>query len=228
MLQVNQLVGFGVVAEGARIITIATDAYNVNLRALHDALYPTPDANTVVECVIESGVIVGSTSNANPSFDVGTWPDGATLSLVLEGNIRGAGGDGGGSANDDGQPGGTAFYTRVSIAVDGTGGTIYGGGGGGGAGAGSGDDGGGGGGAGRNPGAGGDDDVDGSDGTLSAGGSGASGTGVRSGGKGGNPGQAGNNGENNSNSGGAAGNAIDGDSFVTFTVEPSILGPRVN
>lgn len=57
-----------------RQITIDSTTYDLNLRTLHDDLYPAPLTGDTITCSIESGVVVGSTSAATPAFDVGTWP----------------------------------------------------------------------------------------------------------------------------------------------------------
>lgn len=154
------------------------------------------------------------------------------------------------------QAGGPAFYTRQAIDLDNTGASIKGGGGGGGgggSGAGLGDNqtgggGGGGGGAGRTAGGAGLGETtaaapgsDGSPGTLTAGGApgsgGTEGGGVGGdGGTGGAPGTAGGNGVNSGSgiittsgqTGGAAGIAIDGISFITVIASGTITGAQVN
>lgn len=134
-----------------RVITIDVAQNNVNLRTIHDTLYPAPtegDAATVtVTCIVESEVVVGSTTIATPAFNMGSWPTGwdqDNLILVVNGRLQGCGGVGGaggastssgGSAGGAGGAGGTALYTRVSVTVDNNG-EIWGGGGGGGGGAG--------------------------------------------------------------------------------------------
>lgn len=237
-----------------RTIIIDSDINNVNLRNLHDALYPEPVAfespSINLTCIVQAGVIVGSAFNTLIAFDVGTWPGGVNILLRVEGGIHGAGGAGGnggqnnsgGSEGTSGQPGGTALYTRYPIILELDEGTarVWGGGGGGAGGKGrsfsGGSGGGGGGGAGQVPGAGGvplDDDFGpspGSPGTLAAGGAaGAGGNGSsHDGGAGGNPGQAGALSGSFSAVGGAAGVAIDGISFVTKIGTGNIAGAEVN
>lgn len=219
-----------------RVITIDTDYNNFNLRTIHDNLYPPPEGGSPtvdVTCIINSGVIVGSTSAGTPAFSVGEWPDGVPLTLIIHGRIQGAGGTGGdgcllGVPDPDGGPGGTAFYTREQITIDiRSTGQIWGGGGGGGGG-----DGwaffsvlsaaGGGGGQGRVGGAGGihlegqsGTAEDGNPGTSEAPGTAGAVNGGVSGGDGGGPGEAGDNGSGSSGgTGGAAGAAIDGKEYV--------------
>jgi hypothetical protein len=124
-----------------RVITIDSAILNINLRELHDAFYPDPEAGgspgESVRFIIEENVIVGSSSTA-PSVVVGDWPVGYPVSLEVYGRIQGLGGAGGkgsqsGSNARDGDPGGDALYTRFPVAVTiFSGGGIWGGGGGGG------------------------------------------------------------------------------------------------
>lgn len=240
-----------------RVIVIDANAFNIDLRALHDSLYPAPTDDDVgtagvnLTCYVESGVIVASAEAASAAFVVGDWPVGFPITLVVNGRIQGAGGDGGRSHGvNNGEPGGTALYTRVDIDLEVGAGQVWGGGGGGGRGAtkvtqnevrnGSG----GGGGAGQTPGSGGVQSFNpdggeaepGQPGTMTAGGNGgAAVNGGYAGGNGGVPGQPGTAGSQGGNhtgapgAGGAAGNGIDGVSFVTVTVGPGdIRGPQIN
>jgi hypothetical protein len=241
-----------------RQIVFDANNFNINLRTAHDSIYPTPVSGDEVTFTINSGVVIASTSVALKAVDVGSWPAGVTVNLVVAGDIRGAGGaggrggDGAGDSGDPGQAGGIALYTRYAINLSyPSGSKIYsGGGGGGGGGAGSGAagaaGGGGGGGGGTNPGSGGAAGVGGSGsgspgnaGTVSAGGSagaaGAAGGGGGPGGAGGAgavPGSSGTAGSSGSGAGGAAGAAgaaIDGVSFVTVAASGgSILGSQIN
>lgn len=124
-------------------ITIDVSTNNVNLRTLHDTLFPEPTASTNVFLTIETGVTVGSTSTSTSALDVGSWPSGATVTITNNGRIQGCGGAGG--HGDDrggvdnptaGSPGGTAFYTRYAVAITNNG-QMWGGGGGGGGGSGN-------------------------------------------------------------------------------------------
>jgi hypothetical protein len=240
-----------------RVITIDGNTLNVQLRDLHDTLYPAPTDEDVVNgvtltCFVEAGVVVGSTAAAVAAFIVGDWPVGFPITLIVAGRIQGAGGRGGRyiGLNLNGEDGGTALYTRHAIDLEVDDGAIWGGGGGGGAGswrlssstrvASSG----GGGGAGTIPGGGGgplsvtnDSGTStgevGQNGTPTAGGAGGSKSGASDGGNGGNPGLPGANGEagqtNGPGIGGDAGNAIDGVSFVTITSGPGDRrGPEIN
>lgn len=236
-----------------RTITISSDEQEFNLRDAHDAIFPDPEPQTgtpeySIVCNVLENVIVGSNSPTTPAFDVGDWPAGIPILVNNLGRIQGCGGNGGdaGTTMPDGGQGGTAFYTRVNVDLDlGSGdGMVYGGGGGGGGATDNDGDGvGGGGGAGRLGGTGGTGQVDGEvpevhgqDGTLNAGGAGGYIPPVFPdvGGDGGGPGLAGENATGgivaNTGSGGAAGYAIDGVSYVTFvsTGSGDIRGGEVN
>lgn len=195
-----------------------------NLRERFDKTFAaTPDADTVIEVLVPASVVIGSTTTSVPSFDVGDWPAGADITIRVQGVIAGAGGRGGmglpslGSVN--GQPGGVALYTRFPVTVINNG-TIGGGGGGGASSAALAT--GGGGGAGRSPGLPGiRGNTQTGTGSLTEGGAGASGAGA--GGDLGDPGE-----DVGVRTGGAAGAAIDGDSFVTLSGSGTVLGSQVN
>jgi len=170
------------------------------------------------------------------------------------GGEGGRGGDTSSNAYDsDGYPGGNggdAFYTRHDVTLTNEGTVGGGGGGGGGSSVGNGANGsfsgggGGGGGAGPNAGAGGsggkgtassDDGYPGDDGALTSGGDGGregdTDTSVIYGGDGGGPGESGQKGDDDFASGGAGGspgNAVDGDSHVTYETIGDIRGNQVN
>jgi hypothetical protein len=232
----------------SRVIPIDANISNINLRELHDSIYPplTEDdlgsPGVSVTFIIAAGVIVGSNSTSMPACDVGMWLAGFTPHLQVLGRIQGHGGDGrslvtgGGPPEPDGFPGGPALYTRNDVTVDASSGEIWGGGGGG-ALAASGAptflQAAGGGGAGKEPGVAGTSfltsGTEAQDGTTEAGGDGAS-QGALNGGDGGDPGQsAGAASGGMIGDPGAAGSAIDGIAFVTFTTSPSgdIRGPTV-
>ncbi len=222
-----------------RTITIDSNTNNVNMRTLHDNIYPDPEANespsVFVTCIITEGIIVGSNSTGDFAFDVGTWPDGVNLTVRVLGRIQGAGGDGG-NTTVPGSDGGGAFYTRETCNIDMNGGTgeIWGGGGGGAGGnanAGSA----GGGGQGQIPGLGGDspqgDQYDGTAGTTETFGTAPDAIAHpnHTGGDGGGPGEDGGNSFGNAILGGAGGAAVDGVSYVTFTNGSSdIQGDQIN
>lgn len=238
---------FAAASPNDHTIIIDSSVFNVNLRTMHDSIYGTPVSGNVVTCTINTGITVGSTSQASPAFDVGTWPAGVTVNLIVNGRIQGKGGAGGtGAALTGGQggvggAGGTALKTRQAILL--TVNQIWAGGGGGGGNGGNGSvigaqtfygAAGGGGGAGTNGGSGGIhsngasgiNGSSGSPGTAAAGGAG----GTQANGAAGNAGPGGNPGLNGTagsagvgggagaaGGGGARGAAIDGISFVTFT-----------
>ena len=216
---------------------------DVNIRSVHDSLYPDPlvgDTFTL-RVYVETNVVVGASTTGNAAITVGTWPAGVVIEIYNNGRIQGGGGKGGnaqktGSAATNGSAGGLALYTRKAITLSNLSGKIYGGGGGGGGGAlkESGKfAGGGGGGAGYVAGAGGatgnGEDNAGKVGTLDAGGAGgiATTSGAYSGGAGGAPAIAGAK-PGAGGLGGAAGGAIDGDSYITFSALGDIKGTRIN
>jgi hypothetical protein len=220
-----------------RVIIIPSNINDVNLRDMHDSIYPEITEDDVsasppvtLTVIINAGVIVGSTNTANPAFNVGDWPVGFGITMQINGRIQGKGGNGGDMSGGvslpfvtvNGFPGGTALYTRFVISVEyGANAEVWGGGGGGASTLN--DDAnavelGGGGGAGQLPGSGASGSSNGSPGTTEAGGSGA--VSDAQAGSGGGPGMAG--GSANLfgfpfGSGGAAGKSIDGVSFVTVT-----------
>lgn len=212
-------------SETIKLIFIDENTPNVNLRTFHDAIYSEPQEYDTIRCVISADVIAGS-------LVVGDWPDFVDITIVNNGRIQGVGGNGSSESQVGTVDGGTAIYTRYNITVTNNG-QIWAGGGGGGRGA-TVDVGfglllstGGGGGAGYPPGSGGG--AGGSPGTTESGGAGFTFPEFPStSGAGGGPGQPGNAGNHSVNTAGAGGNAIDGESFVTFTLEGEILGSRIN
>ncbi len=216
---------------------IDNDVRNFNLRTAHDETYGAPVGEVIVECYIAAGVVVGSADTASPAWQTGAWPDGATLRLINQGRVAGAGGPGGSGYAEDsgvefpariGRDGGVGLRAVYALEVDNAGGVIAGGGGGGGGGGDPDAGGSGGGGAGDRPGAGGaaltSAGASGAPGTLLAGGAGGEPAGgpAAAGGDGGDPGQAG---ASATAAGGAAGSAIDGADNVTFTNAGSVVGP---
>jgi hypothetical protein len=209
-----------------RVIIFDANITDVNFRAAHDALYPEPVSGDEVRCIIEAGVIVGSSTPSVPAFDVGIWPAGVTLHLDIRGRIQGKGGNAGPGIGGDG---GTALYARAAITVDATGGAIWGGGGAGGTRL-STSSGtkrwGGGGGQGFQGGRGFEgSEATGSDGTSEAPGLGGAGEG----GDGGGPGLPGEQARGvYYRPGGAAGTAIDGLSYLAMSGGPDIRGAQIN
>ena len=248
--------GVGVGDLNNRTVIIDRDTFNANLRTLHDAIYPAivDPTGITLTLIIEEGVKVGSTNAANPSLTIGTFPVGLPITVINKGRIGGKGGNGQGSdgqatgSGANGQAGGTALYTRHPITIDNTDGEIWGGGGSGGTSRSSFQSGTvcfnynlvGGGGAGVSPGTTGTSVTTPSRvGTTEEGGPSATvpsafGGFVRSG-KGGDPGMPGLSGSFQTTANcpfgfnwtpGAAGKAIDGLSYITFTGAGSRKGPE--
>jgi hypothetical protein len=224
--------------EETKLLFIDDVVYGINMRTLFDTIYLPPKSGDVVRAIVGNKAALGSKKNTIPAFEVGSWPEGVTLELVINpgGEIEGKGGDGDTHGADAAKKnGGTAIKTRYPITVT-NGGRIRGGGGGGGRGnainIGVDPDiilksAGGGGGAGRAPGIGGA--IGGQNATSAAGGAGGRYTAEGStsvGGDGGAPGEAGLSG--NGPAGGAAGAAVDGESFVTYIEVGTIDGARIN
>jgi hypothetical protein len=232
--------------DGVRRIYIENDVYNINLRTLHDTHYTAPVGDEVIEFIVQPGIRVGSTSTGVAAAVTGAWPAMTTKPLLKfaepplaapKGRIQGKGGAGGAGASSfstgsPGSSGGPAFKADVLFSIDNEFGEIFGGGGGGGGGGGNAvvawGGGGGGGGAGVNGGAGGN----GGFGLSGSGGPGGAGTadggggggpaatgGAGAGGAGGGPGLAGASGQTvdlAGGSGGGAGNAVEGNSNITW------------
>lgn len=212
---------------------------NVNLQETHDSIYAAAVSGDTVNCYVPDGVTIGSSSITVPAFVVGTFVAGVTVNIFVAGRIQGKGGRGAGfpASTKFAEAGGTALYTRQNITLDSTGGEIWGGGGGGGVT--NGQAGGsrysnsGGGGAGTLPGDAGipyalDIQNPANAGTTEVGGTAPF---SPQGGNGGDPGQAGQNASGGAflnTSGGAAGNAIDGNSFITFAATGDHRGPTIN
>ncbi|NTU67960.1 MAG: hypothetical protein HGB02_03660 [Chlorobiaceae bacterium] len=241
--------------EQPQTIIFDQDALNVNLRAEFDKSYPTPVSGDTVTFIVENDVVIGSSSTSLYALDVGSWPAGVTVAMINNGYIVGTGGSGGSGGSDtsfsgySGNSGGTAIYARYPVSLDNNG-LIGGGGGGGGGGGvyfyadwlpilGSG---GGGGGAGNAIGYGGlrgdcyRAGSSGGSGALLTGGEGGTGYyGNTShggyGGSGGALGAAGESGEpanTFAGAGGSAGNAVDGNSYITWATLGDVRGARVN
>lgn len=229
-----------------RRIIVDANIHDINLRTAHDALFPPPTGGITVVLTVNAGVILGSTTELSPALTIGDWPSGVTIVVHVAGRIQGHGGTGGSGSHptiQNGNPGGTAIYSRQAIQLSSVG-QIWGGGGGGGYGVsiivgGFGQAWGGSGGAGFDPGIGGQGTQGASNGQSGTTESGGGGNNL--GGAGGPPGTAGNPGVGSlaNSSGGAAGNSIDGISFCTTgswdgtTFTPGALGglvagPQIN
>lgn len=229
-----------------RTIILDTSQNNVNIRTLHDTLYPeiTTVGSITLTVIIDTGITIGSASPSSPALDVGSFTSGLPITLRVKGRIQGAGGTGAagvaGASNGTGLTGGTggvALYTRQAITLDLSSGSgeVWGGGGGGGGARTRAPNaaGGGGGGAGTVGGAGGTGALGGgtgNPGTATAGGTG--GTGFAAGGAGGGPGLNGATGGaqslNTGGAGGTAGASIDGVSYCTITGTGDRRGGQIN
>lgn len=194
-----------------RNIYINEDAYNINLRSVHDSIYLPPTSGDIVTLIIAGGKAIGSYSTMSFALDIGSWPAGVTIKIAGLGRISGRGGNGG-TGTSAGENGGPSIYTRYPIEIT-SAVKIFGGGGGGGGNIYGGTFLSGGGGAGVAPGTG------AANGTPDSGGSGGP---VAAGGNAGLPGYAG------IGAGGSAGVSIDGISYVTITGTPDIRGPQIN
>ena len=222
-----------------KLVVIDNDVLDFNFRTVYDKSYAAPESGDTITCLIESGVKVGTSTSSGFAFTVGTWNEsGITLKLINNGYIVGKGGNGGsypGAKN--GEDGADALYTRQAVTVTNNG-TIGGGGGG----VGSSRVvlipvySGGGGGAGYTVGQGGmgyfiNTENPGSDGTTTEGGDAGFADSGGQGGDGGDLGQAGQNGTGSypfaPGSGGAAGVAVDGDSYITWDVTGTIAGSQI-
>lgn len=143
-----------------RTILIDSNSTSLNLRSIHDQLYPTPVAGVTVSFVINSGITINSSDASIPALDTGTWPVGVIVNVTMNALLQGAGGKGGNGSYQlntnmtAGQQGGTAFKVRSPITLNISATSQFYGGGGGGGGSNvntlnAGDDGGGGGGGGQ-------------------------------------------------------------------------------
>lgn len=184
--------------DGDRTIIIDADIANFVLQNSYQSLYGIPVSGDIVNCIINPGVSVWSTSALTPAFAVGSFAAGVVVNVINLGRIVGAGGLGGLGADSvspggAGQAGGRAFYTRRAVNLDNHLGLIFGGGGGGGGGGGAGlapsgggawSNAGGGGGGGGGRGRRGGDGGAGGGGYFGGGGPGSNGTETTSGGRG--------------------------------------------
>jgi hypothetical protein len=175
------------------------------------------------------------------AVNVGDWPEAPEICLINNGEIRAGGGRGGNwpdLGEGDGINGATGIYTRAAITIENYG-VIAGGGGGGGGFENGLNAAGGGGGAGYSEDGAGNQTfapggtglippLNGQPGTVTTGGVGGdSGSFPQNGGDGGEDGET-PTGASEPGAGGEAGPAIDGDSYVTFAVEGTVLGDRIN
>jgi len=139
-----------------RIVDIAVDTLDLDLKAAHDALYSPAISGDVVIVTIKAGVLVSASNTSlyaltNPN----TWAAGVIVRLVIESGaiVAGRGGDGGrggyayavwSEANEytvtyygdgkDGEKGGSALRAQYPLSIENNGSIFVGGGGGGGSG----------------------------------------------------------------------------------------------
>ena len=139
-----------------RIVDIAVDTWDLDLKAAHDEHYSPARSGDVVIVTIKAGVLVSASTTSlyaltNPS----TWAAGVVIRLVIESGaiVAGRGGDGGrggyaytvwSEANnytiiyyddgEDGEKGGSALHAQYPLSIENNGSIFVGGGGGGGSG----------------------------------------------------------------------------------------------
>lgn len=139
-----------------RIVDIAVDTWDLDLKAAHDDIYSPASAGDIVIVTIKAGVLVSASDTSiyaltNPS----TWAAGVIVRLVIEPGaiVAGRGGDGGrggyaytvwSEANEytilyyddgeDGEKGGSALHAQYPLSIENNGSIFVGGGGGGGSG----------------------------------------------------------------------------------------------
>jgi len=125
-----------------RTVTIAADAFEINLRDLFVAQYGEPVIGERVRFVVEEGVLVTAHNTSNSAIVTGDWPPASNLTMDIYGLAVGRGGNGGGFYNGggvgdeqlNGTDGGTALNVSSSAQITVNimpGGTLAGGGGGG-------------------------------------------------------------------------------------------------
>lgn len=91
----------GVCAVSGLVISAPTSNYNVFVAA------GSPTTAVQLNVRVATGITVGSTTPAMPAFTTGALPAGSTVTLVIDGQIIGAGGTGGSGGNGGGGGGGT-------------------------------------------------------------------------------------------------------------------------
>ena len=57
-----------------RSIAIDSNNTNINLKDIHDSIYPAAVAGDAVTFTVSTAVTIGSTSQSSPAIDTGTWP----------------------------------------------------------------------------------------------------------------------------------------------------------
>ena len=118
-------------------ITLSSNENNVNIRTKVNALGYDGTYPAQVTVTINTGVLIGSSSTANPALDTGTFFTGSTISIINNGVISGRGGNGGNggicfqdSAGGSGGNGGPGLRVQHATTITNNN-TIQGGGGGG-------------------------------------------------------------------------------------------------
>ncbi len=139
-----------------RIVDIAVDTWDLDLKAAHDDIYSPALSGDVVIVTIKAGVLVtASTTSLYAITNPNTWAAGVIVKLVIESGaiVAGLGGDGGrggyaytvwSEANEytivyygdgeDGEKGGSALHAQYPLSIENNGSIFVGGGGGGGSG----------------------------------------------------------------------------------------------
>ena len=78
------------------VVDLAVDEQEVNLRTRYESVFGgAPTASTSVKFIVYGGVVIGSSTNANPAIDTGSWPAGAVVELQINsgGYVVGRGGN---------------------------------------------------------------------------------------------------------------------------------------
>lgn len=117
--------------DGFKTVRISTSVQNINLRAEWDLLYVAAN-NDKAKFIVESGVVIGSSSISTKSMLTGTWVDktGMTVTLIFESGAKLVGKGGKGAKGTDGTgatDGGDALELENDIILNNAG--IIGGGG---------------------------------------------------------------------------------------------------
>jgi hypothetical protein len=128
-----------------RIVDIAVDTWDLDLKAAHDEHYSPAKSGDVVIVTIKAGVLVSaSTTSLYALTNPNTWAAGVIINLIIESGaivcgLGGSGGDGGifptfftYTDAQDGENGGNAVFVNYALSINNLG--IIGGGGGGGGG----------------------------------------------------------------------------------------------
>ena len=124
---------------GITQVFISLDELNVNLASKYTTQIGTITGDITVKFIVDTNVVVGSSSNSTPAMTMGDWSGATTTDITLEvrsgAYVVGYGGDGGDGDSTlltAGESGGNALTMTENLTLVGTG-TIGGGGGGGGA-----------------------------------------------------------------------------------------------